>query len=130
MKWFRKHFGILPALVDALLKKPDTVSYPFTPMELSESYRGGVEINAENCTGCGLCVRDCPATALELNRHSRTSYQLIHYPTRCTSCGQCEQACRHDAIHLVNSFVNATINPDELTKILVDRGFFTPEQDG
>jgi hydrogenase-4 component H len=129
MNWFRKNFGILPALLDAILAKPDTVSYPFSPMELSENFRGAVEIHAENCVGCALCVRECPALALELVRHSRTNFQLIHYPARCTSCGQCEQACRHQAIHLTNHFVNATADPDDLTRILKDSGLPLPEQD-
>ena len=129
MNWFRKNFGVLPAMLEAIFKKPETVDYPFAPAHLSESYRGKVEINAENCTGCGLCVRECPALALELIRHSRTNYQLIHHPARCTSCGQCEQVCRHNAIHLVNQFVSATTDPDDLTKVLVDRGLPLPEQD-
>ncbi|MEE4194777.1 MAG: 4Fe-4S binding protein [Anaerolineae bacterium] len=121
MNWFKRNLGLLPALLDALIKKPDTVDYPFSPMELSENYRGAVEINPENCRGCNQCVRDCPALALELIRHNRTTYQLIHYPSRCTSCGQCEQVCRFDAIYLVNQFVPATADPNELTRILVDR---------
>ena len=129
MNWMRKNLGLLPALIEALIQKPDTVSYPFTPAELSENYRGAVEINEENCKGCNLCVRDCPAMALELIRFDKKSYQLIHYPARCTSCGQCEAVCPHDAIYLVNDFVEATTNPDDLTRMLVERGLPRPEED-
>jgi len=120
MKWFRKYFGLVPALLDAILSKPDTVSYPFTPLELSENYRGKVLIQPENCIGCGLCVRDCPAMALELIRESRTNFQLVHYPTRCTSCGQCQLSCLHDAIYLTNQFVPSTATPEDLKIILKD----------
>lgn len=120
MKWFRKNFGLLPALLDAIFAKPDTVAYPFAPLELSEQYRGAVEINTENCVGCGLCIRECPAMALELIRFSRTNFQLIHYPARCTSCGQCEQICRNQGIYLSNRFVAATTDPATLVMVLKD----------
>ena len=43
---------------------PLTVKYPFGPAELPAGYRGRIEIHADACRGCGLCVRDCPAFAL------------------------------------------------------------------
>lgn len=120
MKWFRKYLGLLPALVEAVLAKPDTVAYPFAPLELPTTYRGMVMIHAENCIGCRLCVRDCPAMALALTREDRAHFQLLHYPARCTSCGQCQLSCLHDAIYLTNQFVPATVAPVDLKKVLKD----------
>ena len=120
MNWFRRNTGLLPALVAALMKKPDTVSYPFTPLELPQGFRGAIVIDPEKCTGCGLCVRDCPANALELFRESRENFRLIHFPGRCAYCGQCQDACRHGAISNSNQIVGATIDPDSLTLVLKD----------
>ena len=81
------------------------------------------------CTGCGLCVRDCPAFALELEHGSsaqsaskgREKFRLIHYHDRCAYCGQCEASCRFGAIVLNNDFVPASPSRDELRQVMVDR---------
>jgi len=46
-----------------LFKKPATISYPNGTMQIAEKYRGRIIYDAINCTGCGLCARDCPAGA-------------------------------------------------------------------
>ncbi|MCD6356777.1 MAG: 4Fe-4S binding protein, partial [Anaerolineaceae bacterium] len=70
-----------------MFSKSETIAYPEVSHKLSVSYRGSVHINAENCVGCGLCVRDCPAVALVLKKISKNNFLLIHYQDRCTSCG-------------------------------------------
>ncbi len=98
---------LLPQLWRALLRGPSTVKYPFAPAELPDGYRGRVVIREENCRGCGMCVRDCPAFALELERTDRETYRLIYHPERCAYCGQCELSCNFKAITLLNEFVPA-----------------------
>ena len=111
---------LLPQIWRALIRGPRTVRYPFAPAELPTGYRGRVVIRAENCRGCGLCVRDCPAFALELQRNGRDAYRLIHHPQRCAYCGQCELSCAFKAISLDNQFFPATPQQDTLTVVLVD----------
>jgi len=112
---------LLPQIWHALKQGPRTVEYPFAPAELPEGYRGRVVINAENCRGCSLCVRDCPAEALELERKGKDQYRLIYHPDRCAYCGQCEVSCNFDAIHLSNEFVKGKMERDTFTIVLVDR---------
>jgi len=104
-----------------LKQGPRTVEYPFAPAELPEGYRGRVVINAENCRGCSLCVRDCPAEALELERQGKEQYRLIYHPDRCAYCGQCEVSCNFDAIYLSNEFIKGKVERDTFTIVLVDR---------
>jgi NAD-dependent dihydropyrimidine dehydrogenase PreA subunit len=57
--------------------------------------RGSVEVNAEECKGCGLCVDACPPKVLHL------AEVLNHYGYRpavyagvaCTGCGICFFVC-------------------------------------
>jgi NAD(P)H-quinone oxidoreductase subunit I len=105
-------FSLLRAVIDAVLKHPETVDYPFGKLELPQGFRGAIGIEAKKCTGCGLCVRDCPAEALELIKKSREEYKLIHYPARCAYCGQCEDSCRRGAISHSNTLVGSTMNPE------------------
>jgi hydrogenase-4 component H len=112
---------LLPELVRTLFGQRVTVRYPFTPLELPAYFRGKVVVRPELCAGCGSCVRDCPASALELEREGRERFRLIHYHDRCAYCGQCEDSCRLGAIVLVSEFVPASSRRDALAQVVVER---------
>ncbi len=112
---------LLPQIWRALVQGPRTVKYPFAPAELPAGYRGRVSVRAENCRGCSMCVRDCPASALELEHEGRDTYRLIYHPERCAYCGQCELSCNFDAIFLSNEFVPGAPEREKLSVVLVDR---------
>jgi len=57
--------------------------------------RGSVQMDAEECKGCGLCIAACPpkvlALAAGLNRYG---YRPAEYlGAGCTGCGICFFAC-------------------------------------
>jgi formate hydrogenlyase subunit 6/NADH:ubiquinone oxidoreductase subunit I len=112
---------LLPELVRTLLARRVTVSFPFEPLEQPVYFRGKVIIQSELCQGCGLCVRDCPAFALELEREEGGRFQLIHYRDRCAYCGQCADSCPQGAIALVSEFVPPTPRRETLTQVIVER---------
>ena len=115
----RSLFYLLPQLWRTLFTRPITVRYPFAPLKLPLYFRGRVVVDAERCRGCGLCVRDCPAFALELERESRDKFRLIYYPDRCAYCSQCETSCKLGAITLINAFVPATSRRGMLRVVVV-----------
>ena len=117
----RSFFYLLPNIVEALFSKPETIAYPAVSHRSSASYRGSVRIISENCVGCGLCVRDCPAEALELEKNSKTSFLLIHYQDRCTSCGQCELSCKFNSIYLDNTHKEAYAERKDFHEVLVNK---------
>jgi formate hydrogenlyase subunit 6/NADH:ubiquinone oxidoreductase subunit I len=86
-------------------------------MELPRSFRGKVSVDPELCRGCGLCVRDCPAVALELEKESREQYRLIYHADRCAFCGQCELSCPFGAITLSNDLTPAAGSRDPLKEV-------------
>jgi len=113
---------LLPELWRTLFTRPITVRYPFGPLELPPYFRGKVTVEPALCTGCGACVRDCPAFALELERESdalspskgREKFRLIHYHDRCAYCGQCQDVCPQGAIRLTSEYVPAAADRDAL----------------
>ncbi len=110
---------LLPELVRTLFARRATVRFPSEPPVLAEAYRGKVVVRAELCVGCGLCVRDCPAFALELEREGRHRFRLVHFEDRCAYCGQCVDSCRQDAIALVSEFPRASPCRTAFTRVLV-----------
>ncbi len=112
---------LLPDLVHTLFTRRTTVRYPFEPLDLPHYFRGRVVVDAEQCRGCGACVRDCPSAGLRLRRDGHGGYRLIHYPDRCANCGQCEASCRTGALCLVSAYVAPTLARGELVETLVER---------
>ena len=57
--------------------------------------RGAVDIDAEECKGCGLCVEACPPNVLHLSEQlNHNGYQTGTYEgAGCTGCGICFLAC-------------------------------------
>ena len=60
-----------------------------------ETPRGFVEIDTEECKGCGLCVEVCPVHVLRQdNRLNRGGYLPAAYLGEgCTGCGICFYVC-------------------------------------
>lgn len=53
------------------------------------------EVTEEKCTGCGLCIKWCPAGAIRLyNKKAVISKE------KCIGCGECTVACRIGAIEI------------------------------
>jgi 2-oxoglutarate ferredoxin oxidoreductase subunit delta len=57
--------------------------------------RGRVEMNAEECKGCGLCIEACPPKVLRLADHlNHYGYHPAEYlGAGCTGCGICFFVC-------------------------------------
>jgi 2-oxoglutarate ferredoxin oxidoreductase subunit delta len=57
--------------------------------------RGRLELNSEECKGCGLCVEACPPEVLRLaSCLNRYGYHPVAYLGQgCTGCGICFFAC-------------------------------------
>lgn len=94
--------SMLGDVVKSFFKKPVTEKYPFVRQEAPENLRGKLVWEPEKCTGCMLCVKDCPSNALELivldkvNKRFVMKYNL----DQCTFCAQCVINCRFSCLNM------------------------------
>lgn len=99
-----KNISMLGDLLRSAFRQPVTEIYPIEKRPALESFRGKLHWYPEACTGCGLCVKDCPAEAIELITIDKAAKRFVFkvHVDRCTSCGQCAYNCRFDCINLDN----------------------------
>lgn len=77
----------------------------------------GPKLKPENCTGCGVCISECAAGALDLDEEGQ-----IMMSGKCTGCGRCFLSCRYNAITIdwkrdIGEFTNRLI---EYNKAILD----------
>jgi formate hydrogenlyase subunit 6/NADH:ubiquinone oxidoreductase subunit I len=86
----------------SLFKKPVTEKYPFAESLTPEHFRGKLEWNPEKCTGCQLCVKDCPSNAIEIITIDKVNKKFVmrYHMDRCTFCSQCVLNCRFNCINM------------------------------
>jgi len=83
-------------ILGSLFRRPATQKYPFERTSTPDRLRGKLVWNPEKCTGCGLCMKDCPSNAIELIVLDRAAKKFVirYHADRCTFCAQCVQNCR------------------------------------
>ncbi len=83
-------------------KRPFTERYPYKVRPAPARLRGKLLWEEEKCKGCMLCVRDCPARAIEIEVADRAAKKYVfHYRLdRCIYCAQCVASCREGALSM------------------------------
>lgn len=91
-------------VIQSFFQKPVTQIYPFERRPTPEKFRGKLTWDLSRCIGCQLCVKDCPAEALELFTIDRAAKRFVmrFHTDRCTFCGQCVLSCRFKCLELLH----------------------------
>lgn len=86
----------------SLFTRPATERYPFEKKPTPERLRGQLTWDPEKCTGCRVCLRDCPADAIELHVVDKKAKRFVlrFHIDRCTYCAQCVVNCNFDCLDM------------------------------
>jgi len=68
------------------------------PVEAIRLENGAYLIDADECTGCMLCVEECPNGVI-------FQHKQMDIPIKCTLCGECAEVCPRGAILMEDSRV-------------------------
>jgi len=105
---------ILPQALAALFRKPATVSYPNRRDDVFPNVRGKLVFDEAKCVGCKMCVRDCPARAIEIEKVADKKYKAVLHIDHCIFCGQCVESCHSGALECTPEFELAQLNRKNL----------------
>lgn len=99
-----------PKNVTALLAKVGKGEVSIIPpVEIPDLdvYRGKIMYDKETCIGCKMCVKVCPAKAIEFLEEEK---KICIYIGRCISCAQCNDVCPVNCLTMSNDFLLANTN--------------------
>lgn len=119
----------IPEILKQMLKKPDTNTFPakylppsitgfldkvaegkaqiHPPIATPLNFRGKIVYDHDTCIGCKICIRVCPANAIEFIPETKT---VRIYVTQCIFCSQCNDACPVNCLHMSDEFLLADEN--------------------
>mgnify|MGYP000164964568 CR=1 FL=1 len=93
-----------PASIKETLEKVEKGEIKIVPpVEIPdrETFRGKIQYDKEKCIGCKLCIKVCPAKAIEFKEEEK---KIRIYIGRCIFCGQCVDICPTGAIKATKEF--------------------------
>jgi NADH-quinone oxidoreductase subunit I len=110
-----------------------TELYPWEVPEMTENFRGHIELvkNPETgkpkCVACGMCMRGCPSGCITLagkkpegeKKKALTKYVLNF--TTCSLCGTCIESCNFGAIQFSKDYNLASTRKEDYIFDLLKR---------
>lgn len=123
----KKPLRLLPEALRQVKKQPATVKYPFEKAKVYPGFRGRIEFFSQKCIGCKMCMRVCPAKAIEIVQAGEEvktledgkqitvkKFECIMNLDRCIYCAQCVEACPKKALAYTQDFELAQLDRKKL----------------
>ncbi|HWQ65312.1 MAG TPA: 4Fe-4S binding protein [Methanospirillum sp.] len=92
----------ITAYLDAVAAGTATINPPITT---PPRFRGKITYDRDTCIGCKMCIRVCPANAIEFLPDTK---RVRIWVTQCVFCSQCNEVCPKDCLQMSSEFLLAT----------------------
>jgi len=113
------HIGsMMPQALKHLFEKPATMNYPKKQEDTFVNIRGKLTFDASKCVGCRMCVRDCPAKAIEIEKVADKQFKAVVSLDRCIFCGQCVDSCNKKALSCSNQFELGDLSCEDMKVVI------------
>lgn len=74
------------------------------PVAIPPNFRGKIAYDRDCCTGCTLCLKICPANAIEFLPETK---RVRIWVTQCIFCSQCNDICPKGSLSMSGEFLLA-----------------------
>ena len=106
-------------LLRSLFKKPATEFYPYVKTPPIHKIRGRLKFYPAKCIGCKICMRDCPAGAIEIKKLGEKQFDADIDLAKCIYCAQCVDSCPKQALEATEDFELAALDRKKLLEITI-----------
>ena len=103
----------------SIFKKPETIQYPAQQKEAAPGLKGHIALDIDNCILCGICMKRCPCSAIEVSKADRT---WVINRFRCVQCGHCVRSCPKQCLVMEPTYASVTTT-------MQTESFEVPEQE-
>lgn len=110
----KKPGKMISEVLKSVLKKPATEQYPFVKTEKPAKFRGKLKFDAAKCIGCKICMKDCPANAITINKVGEKQFEAVIDLDKCIYCAQCVDSCPKKALEASKEFELAQLDKKKL----------------
>jgi len=104
-----------------LFKKPATIAYPNGKLKIESNYRGKLVYDSASCIGCSICMRDCPAAAIEIQKtivDGEKKFKCKLNYGHCIFCGQCAESCPKNCLYMSKNIELTAFSRQDLIEIM------------
>ncbi len=123
----------LGVTIKAVFMPAVTVQYPRETIDITPTFRGHIELVADEDTGeprcisCGLCQLNCPSRCISIQSSKPAGAKkkvldsyILNFTT-CSLCGTCVDNCPADAIRFSDDYNLAGYTREEFYFDLIER---------
>jgi formate hydrogenlyase subunit 6/NADH:ubiquinone oxidoreductase subunit I len=134
--------SMLGEILNSVFRRTATVQYPYARTPVPSRLRSTIRFNPEKCTGCALCMKDCPSNAIEIIAVDKPNKRFIMrlHIDRCTYCAQCIVNCNFKCLEMTNdqwenaalkreAFVVTSGRDEDLKKFMEATAVHIPEKE-
>jgi len=86
------------------------------PVEIPKNFKGKIVFDRDKCIGCKLCIKVCPAEAIEFIPDKK---KIKIHVDHCIFCSQCNDICPKNCLNMSEEFLLADTDRSS-SKLIVE----------